>query len=95
MKVSFRPAVAGDLRDIGLNIAKDNPDRAGSFVVELVEKCRTIASRPKVGRLRPEIGEGVRSRVYRNYVILYRIEPERVRILRVVHGARDIKRLPM
>ena len=93
MKVSFRPAVAGDLRDIGRQIAKDKPARAGTFVVELVDKCRAIGDRPNIGRLRPEIGEDVRSRAYRNYVILYRIEPDRVRILRVVHGARDIGRL--
>ena len=93
MRVSFRPAVAGDLRDIGHFIAKDDVDRAVTFVAELLEKCRAIAERPKVGRLRPELGESVRSRAYRSYVILYRIERDRVRILRIVHGARDIERL--
>jgi plasmid stabilization system protein ParE len=26
---------------------------------------------------------------YRNYLVLYRIEPEMIRILRILHGARD------
>lgn len=93
MRVSFRPAVAADLRDIGRFIARDNADRALTFVGELVDKCRSIAGRPRAGRLRPEIGEHVRSRAYKNYVILYRVEGDRVRILRIVHGSRDVERL--
>jgi toxin ParE1/3/4 len=85
--------VAADLRDISHYIAKDDVDRAVTFVAELLDKCHAIADRPRIGRLRPELGESVRSRAYRGYVILYRIEPERIRVLRIVHGARDIERL--
>jgi len=95
VKVSFKPVVASDLLEIASFIADDNPERARTFVAELLDKCSIIARRPKAGRLRPEIGEGVRSRAYRGYVILYRIEPERVRVLRIVHGARDIEHLPV
>lgn len=95
MTVSFRPAVAGDLGEIAAFIAQDNPERAITFVEELLAKCYTFAAKPKIGRLRPELGDEVRSRTYKSYVILYRIEPDRVRILRVVHGARDLRRLTM
>ncbi len=31
--------------------------------------------------------------VHRAYLILFRVEAERVEIVRVVHGARDLKRI--
>lgn len=41
-----------------------------------------------MGRLRPELGSGVRSFVVENYVIYYRHEDD-VLIARVLHGRRD------
>lgn len=45
---------------------------------------------PGRGTARPEIGEGARSIVVGNYLVLYRVGAEAVEIVRFVHGARDL-----
>lgn len=93
MKVVLTQAALADLRDIGHWIALDDPERAVTFVRELGEKCMGLADGPLRYPSAPEIGNGVRKRRHGRYLILYRIERERVEILHVVHGARDYRAL--
>ena len=51
-----------------------------------------LAERPKVGRERPEIANGLRSFPMWPYVIFYRPLAEGCRIMRVVHGHQDLGR---
>ena len=74
-------------------IRRDNPERAESFIGELVEKIETIAERPLSFPARPEIGEHLRSAVHGNYLIIFRLTNDEVIIQRVVHGARDLEGL--
>ncbi|AGA33921.1 hypothetical protein TVNIR_2267 [Thioalkalivibrio nitratireducens DSM 14787] len=41
-------------------------------------------------RLRPELGDDIRSSAYGNYVIFFVALPEEITIIRILHGARDI-----
>ena len=65
MKVTYRPAIAVDLAEIGAYIARDNPARAATFVTSLVARCEKIGQNPSGGRLRPEIAEEIRSVAFR------------------------------
>lgn len=47
MKVFFSNQADRDLEDIGDWIARDNPSRAVSFVVELRRACKEIGRRPR------------------------------------------------
>ena len=91
MRLVFLPQAEMDLEAIGDYIARDNPQRAMSFVRELREQCRKITEAPKAYRPRPELGKGLRSCAYGNYVVLFFEEPGLVRIVRVLHGAMDIE----
>jgi plasmid stabilization system protein ParE len=51
---------------------------------------KEIAKQPQIYRLRPEIGADVRLATVGNYVILFRIRYDVVRIERLVHGGRDL-----
>ena len=82
-----------DLNDIAKFIIEDNPDRAVTFVEELRSRFKVIAERPASFPARESIAPGLRSAVYGKYLILFRIEMDFVRILRVIHGARDIPAL--
>jgi plasmid stabilization system protein ParE len=95
MKVFLTQAALADLRDIGHWIALDDPERAVTFVRELGDKCLGLAGNPFLYPSAPEIGVGVRKRRHQRYLILYRIERDRVEILHVVHGARDYRTLFM
>ena len=92
-RLVYTPQARKDLSDIGLYIARDNPQRAMSFVRELREQCRKITEAPKAYRPRPELGEGLRSCAYGNYVVFFHEEPGLVRIVRVLHSAIDIEAL--
>ncbi|MDR0275203.1 MAG: type II toxin-antitoxin system RelE/ParE family toxin [Burkholderiaceae bacterium] len=90
MRLRFSPLAEHDLESIGDYIAADSPVRAVSFVLELREQCQRIARNPWGYRARPELGEGLRSCAWGNYVIFFEAETDEVAIVRILHGARDL-----
>jgi toxin ParE1/3/4 len=90
MKIYFTPEALRDLETIGDWIATDNPRRAISFVEELVSSCSEILSYPEKYPLAPRYeNEGLRKKVYRNYLIFYRIKLGQIEIIHVLHGSQD------
>lgn len=87
--LEIAPAARDDLRGIALYIADDNPDRANSFVAELEARFAVVAERPLSFPARDEISPGLRSAAHGRYRILFRDLPHAVRIVRVLHAARD------
>lgn len=79
-----------DLESIGDFIARNNPERAMSFLQELRAKCLALADLPEGFSLVPRYeAEGVRRRVHGNYLIFYRVESRQIVVLHVLHGAQD------
>lgn len=91
MRAIFLPSAVADLEEIGDYIALDNPRRARSFVGELRKQCATITENPAAYRTRPELGEGIRSCAYGNYVIFFKTEADTLLVIRILHGAMDIE----
>jgi len=87
---AFTPDARVDLLDIGETIARDNPERAASYVAELLDRTALIAGQPTLYRLRPEWGSAVRSARFGSYLILFEMSDEGITILRYLHGRRDI-----
>ncbi len=79
-----------DLLDIWLSIARDNPGAADRVYDRLEARVHILERYPQVGPARPDIASDARMLVERPYLILYRVIPEGVQIVRVLHGARDI-----
>lgn len=87
-----------DLVDIASGIAMDNPVAAKAVVESIKGMFGELASQPSMGTLYhpgKKVLNGIRmipATPYRNYLIFYRPLPEDVgvRILYVLHGARDI-----
>jgi toxin ParE1/3/4 len=48
---------------------------------------------PGLGRLRPELGAGLRSLPVGRYLIFYRVTPRGVEVVRVRGGEMELKRL--
>jgi toxin ParE1/3/4 len=80
--------VPGDLEEITEYIAQDSRRHAVRMLRLLRAQMKEIAKQPEVYRLRPEIGSDARLATVGNYVILFRIRKNAVRIERVVHGGR-------
>ena len=94
MRARFTPLAEADLEATGDYIARDNPQRALSFVRDLRERCVRIAELPRAAQHRPDLGEGVRVVPFGRYLICYREEDDGgVVIERVVHGSRTLRAL--
>lgn len=90
MTVVLTISALEDLERIGDYIAASNPVRAYEFIRELREKAQEIGQTPRAFSLVPRYEAlGVRRRVYRDYLIFYRIEEDRIVILHILHGAQD------
>lgn len=94
MKVVFSDEARSDLQRIGDYIAEDDPHRARTFVAELIEKSRQIGQTPEAFQRVPRYArQGVRRRVHGAYLIFYRVEPEAVTVIHILHGAQDYEAL--
>lgn len=78
-----------DIDSIWSYVAEDaSPATADRLIDAIVEHLELLAEQPRMGRRRPEFGEGVRSFAVEHYVIYYRHETD-VLIARILHGRRD------
>ena len=72
-------------------IARDDAAAARKWVDVLFVKAQRLADYPQSGRVVPEIKRAdIREIMYGDYRIVYRVEPARVAILTVRHGARKL-----
>lgn len=90
MKVVITDLAEDDLESIGDWIAKDNPERAASFIVELRQSCFDVGPWPLAfPLLAHRQHDDIRRKVHGSYLIFYRVRREAIEILRILHGARD------
>jgi toxin ParE1/3/4 len=94
MKLLFTPEAVFDLKSICNWIARDNPERAATFVDELEASCADILLFPEKYQLAVRFErQGLRRKVHGNYSIFYRIKPDAVEVIHILHGARDFTEL--
>jgi toxin ParE1/3/4 len=86
----FSPEAQEDLLEIATWIARDNPERARSFVGELEMRCASLLDYPEQGRCRLELAAGLRSVPFGHYIIFYTPGGDKLRIERILHGSRDV-----
>ena len=83
-----RPA-RDDLREIRAYIAQDSERYARVVVARLVAAVRRLREHPLSGRVVPELARPtIREVIVGTYRIVYRVTPDAIQILTVVHGAR-------
>lgn len=88
MPVAFSPEGLSDLIAIRTYIGERNPAAASRIAVQLVAACDALEHLPERGR--PGLVAGTREvTLIWPYVIVYRITPEAVEIVRIWHGAQD------
>jgi toxin ParE1/3/4 len=80
-------------------IADDNPDAASRFIQAVEKALERLSEMPEIGAVRefdnPRLA-GVRLwpvPKFSRYLIFYQVTEDSIRILRVLHGARDIPSL--
>ena len=89
MPYRLSPLAEQDLDAIWSYVAEDgSPATADRLIDAIIERFELLVEQPRIGRLRPEFGAGVRSFTVENHVIYYRHDGDVV-IARVLHGRRD------
>jgi toxin ParE1/3/4 len=66
---------------------------ADRLVARIAGATQRLADFPESGTQRPELAGDARGGVVGSYLILYRVGPGSVDILRIVHGARELTAL--
>jgi toxin ParE1/3/4 len=88
----FTEQAQRDLENISDYIARDNLTNALRFVDRLEARCRLHSLHPLLGRSRNDLRPGLRSFPFGRYVIFYRPLHDGIEVIRVLHGARDLRR---
>jgi toxin ParE1/3/4 len=97
-RYKVHPDARTDLVDIFVYIGQSGEDQAERFLTSAEETFKQLAEHPRIGRACSFGGElaGCRRwpvRGFNNFLIFYRAFADRVEIVRVLHGARDIETL--
>lgn len=90
--IEWSQRARSDIRDLKAYIAKDSPYYAQRFIERVIASVEKLEEFPKIGRPVPE-AEGhddVRELIYQGYRIIYRTLPERIFIVTILHGSRDL-----
>jgi toxin ParE1/3/4 len=83
-----------DLEQIASYIAEQSVEIALKFVQGLRDKCDSLADAPRGYPLVPRYEHlGIRRRPFGNYLIFYRVGPDAIEVMHILHGARDYEPL--
>jgi len=93
MKVHWTDTAEGHLDAIYAYIALDSPEYAKRMVDRLTRRSQQIAECPFSGRRVPEYDiDQIREVIEGPYRIIYRIKPDQIDVVAVIHGAMDVLR---
>jgi plasmid stabilization system protein ParE len=91
MKVVWSDPAISDLEAVRDYISRDSESNACRFLSRLIESVDILERFPEAGQILPEYAKwSLRELVHRNYRIIYQCRVDHVRILAVVHAARNI-----
>jgi len=87
MIIVWSPLAVDRASEIAGYIAQDKPSAAEKWIQTVFSKVEQLKAFPEIGRIVPEIGnDQFRELLYGNYLIIYRIEAERISVLTIRHG---------
>lgn len=89
--IKIAAAAEEDLKEIWAYVAEHDTDAANRLVKELTKKFALLRDYPHAGREQPKLLLNLRSYTIKGYLIFYQPFDDRVEILRVLHGSRDIE----
>ena len=91
----FRLSAAAktDLRDIWRYVARDNPAAADRLLDAIYSRCRLLTTQPLLGEAAGDLQPGLRRTIVGSYLVFYEVLPGCIRVVRVIHGARNVRGL--
>lgn len=67
-------------------------EQALNYLIGMQSHFKLLLKNPEIGKQRDEIKTGLYSLPYASHIIFYRILKNHIRIVRVLHGSRDLKK---
>lgn len=93
MKVTWTRHARAELTAIHDYIAASSPKYALAMVDRITRKSQGLAQYPRMGSVVVEYGDpDVRELIEYPYRIIYRLRSNRIDVLSVIHGARELPR---
>lgn len=87
-------AARDDLADLSAYIRQDNPQEAVRVRAELRDAMRRLARMPLAGHRREDLtDQPVRFWSVYSYIIVYDPDTQPLQIIRILHSARDVRRI--
>lgn len=91
-RVAWSRRALHDMEAIAEYISVDSPAYASIIVKKIVSHARTLSQFPRAGHKVPEFAdEDIREVVVYSYRIIYRVAPEEITIVAVIHGKRILQ----
>lgn len=90
-RIERLPGAVDDLIAIWAYVAERDVDAADRLIDRIGDRLRMLSGSPMIGTPRPELAGDLRSFVVGRYVLFYRPVGEGVVLVRVLHGARDLR----
>jgi toxin ParE1/3/4 len=84
-----------DLDEIWAYVDADNPAAAEKLMRSLTDKFELLANHEGLGTTRRHIDERIRVFPVGRYLILFRRIDDGIEVVRVVHSARDLRKLKL
>ncbi len=85
------PKTKVDLLEIWCYVGEDSTAAADRLVKQMDDAIALLGRFPGLGAMRDDLAKGLRIYPVDHYVIAYRVVKRTVHIIRVVHGARDLR----
>lgn len=89
-RFTYSTRTEADLDAITEYYAEHNPEAGIRLLDAITARCRQLATQPRQGRPRGDLGGGIRTVVVRQYVVFFRSSADGIDVMRVLHGAREI-----
>jgi plasmid stabilization system protein ParE len=93
-KIVWSYEASADIEALANYISRDSIFYAAAFIQETLDVSRSLNEFSERGRVVPEFGyPNIRELFVREYRLIYSIEEDRIVLLGLVHGKRDLKTL--
>lgn len=93
MRIFFTPRADKDLAEIWTYLASNNLSAAERVLSDIESKVKLLADNPMLGPVHKAIAAELRFLPAQPYLVLYRILPGFIEIVRIVDGRRDLSAL--
>ena len=91
-QLRWSPEAVEDVEAIAQYIERDSNYYAKAVVSQIVSLAESIPDQPELGRVVPEIqSPDYRERFVHKFRIIYHVETERILVVAVIHGSRQLE----